>query len=784
MKNKSLISLLILSSFILTGCELFSQSPSSSSPSSDNDSTSDTSSSEPPHTHTFSEEWNYNETQHWHDATCGHDVKSDLGNHQFVNVSATDEGYVDRCRVCQYERTREHSYSSSWTTDENYHWHACVDAGFTHLKKDYGEHQLVLMGDDNDGYHYTCETCGYSCVTPHHFATAWSVNATHHWHACTDVGYETLVSDYGEHQFSNERVGDYVVYTCDVCGHTYQEIYQESPIDHSATMTTYFSLDDTVTSTVYFMRDYPDVPYVIFKDFYGPHYGKYFWNYSFTFTQTRIASGLYDFENSNFVLTIDTNEDTLAADGYNFLAMIATNTANNVSLLTRGGETNYCKVTSAISRRNRGNILIDCAAHNIDLISYDNIVYIPLATFNDVFLAGNNARFVYNGKDFYCADSFKSNKWASDLTANSLEAQFYNDSPWKNVSTRSQSLATFTYNELCLSLDYYYGLKNFRGVNTFNEFLTSMGYRTNLLSTNTNTYENEMVKFVSKWLYEGHSSFARVSPFRCGTSFQSTYSNSMLANDRYVALVQNAYSDLNNRRNNAGKGIGVTYSGNTAIITFDSFKKLGNGAASYVPNLGSMSYSTLHNNDSELFFHKAFNDIQATSGIVNVVIDLTLNGGGALNAIPWLLGYLTDDPYLIYETTITGEISEVHYQVDLERNGTYGDDLDSFGDQYNIFLMTSAFSFSCGNLFPTLVKDGHMATIIGETSGGGACAVGFTSTACGTMFQSSSMFRFVYKDSSNNYILNENGIAPDYTFSRDYFYNDAQINTFVNSLIA
>ena len=200
MKNKSLISLLILSSIILTGCELFSQSPSSSSPSSDNDSTSDTSSSEPPHTHTFSEEWNYNETQHWHDATCGHDVKSDLGNHQFVNVSATDEGYVDRCRVCQYERTREHSYSSSWTTDENYHWHACVDAGFTHLKKDYGEHQLVLMGDDNDGYHYTCETCGYSCVTPHHFATAWSVNATHHWHACTDVGYETLVSDYGEHR--------------------------------------------------------------------------------------------------------------------------------------------------------------------------------------------------------------------------------------------------------------------------------------------------------------------------------------------------------------------------------------------------------------------------------------------------------------------------------------------------------------------------------------------------------------------------------------------------------
>lgn len=48
------------------------------------------------HVHTFSSDWSHNETQHWHDATCGHDVKDALGNH-----IDTDSDFI--CDVCDYE---------------------------------------------------------------------------------------------------------------------------------------------------------------------------------------------------------------------------------------------------------------------------------------------------------------------------------------------------------------------------------------------------------------------------------------------------------------------------------------------------------------------------------------------------------------------------------------------------------------------------------------------------------------------------------------------------------
>ncbi len=48
------------------------------------------------HVHTYADTWTQTETHHYHEATCGHDVKSEEGTHQFVN-------YV--CTVCGYEKT-------------------------------------------------------------------------------------------------------------------------------------------------------------------------------------------------------------------------------------------------------------------------------------------------------------------------------------------------------------------------------------------------------------------------------------------------------------------------------------------------------------------------------------------------------------------------------------------------------------------------------------------------------------------------------------------------------
>ena len=64
------------------------------------------------HEHTYSSKWSSDETYHWHEATCGHDVFKDRASHTFskwqvdVQPSEEEEGERHRtCTVCAYKQT-------------------------------------------------------------------------------------------------------------------------------------------------------------------------------------------------------------------------------------------------------------------------------------------------------------------------------------------------------------------------------------------------------------------------------------------------------------------------------------------------------------------------------------------------------------------------------------------------------------------------------------------------------------------------------------------------------
>ena len=64
----------------------------------------------------------------------------------------------------------------------------------------------------------------------------------------------------------------------------------------------------------------------------------------------------------------------------------------------------------------------------------------------------------------------------------------------------------------------------------------------------------------------------------------------------------------------------------------------------------------------------------------------------------------------------------------------------------NFAVLTSRASFSCGNAFPSVLKDNGIL-VMGEQSGGGACAVQQMATADGFKYQiSSARLRFLNKD--------------------------------------
>lgn len=100
---------------------------------------------EPEHTHTFSADWSSNADKHWHSATCGHDVKSAEGAH-------VDSNGDQKCDVCAYPMpaAHTHTFAAEWSSDKDGHWH---EATCGHdVKSGEGAH----VDGNADGYCDTC----------------------------------------------------------------------------------------------------------------------------------------------------------------------------------------------------------------------------------------------------------------------------------------------------------------------------------------------------------------------------------------------------------------------------------------------------------------------------------------------------------------------------------------------------------------------------------------------------------------------------------------------------
>ena len=133
-----------------------------------------------PHTHKYSAEWTNDATNHWHAATCGHDVKSGEEKHTFGEAVVTKEATETEtgiktytCTICKYEKTESiavlphtHKYSTEWTSDETNHWHAAtcghdVKSGEEKHSFDEGKVTKAATKTDVDKKTYTCTVCNY-----------------------------------------------------------------------------------------------------------------------------------------------------------------------------------------------------------------------------------------------------------------------------------------------------------------------------------------------------------------------------------------------------------------------------------------------------------------------------------------------------------------------------------------------------------------------------------------------------------------------------------------------
>ena len=203
--------------------------------------------------HTYATTWTSNNTQHWHAATCGHDVKADAADHTWgawvvtKAPTCTKTGTKQRtCTVCgktvseTIAVTQEHTYATTWTSDDTQHWHAAT-CGHD-LTKDVADHEWgawVVTKEptctQTGTRQHTCSVCGKTvseaiAVTQEHtFATTWTSDDTQHWHSTT-CGHD-LKEDVANHTWSAWVAAQEPTCsqtgtrqrTCTVCGKTVSE---------------------------------------------------------------------------------------------------------------------------------------------------------------------------------------------------------------------------------------------------------------------------------------------------------------------------------------------------------------------------------------------------------------------------------------------------------------------------------------------------------------------------------------------------------------------------------
>ena len=223
-----------------------------------------------PHSHTYSEEWSYDISSHWHNANCGHSSEiTDKADHAWNEGEVVkaptykDQGIKTyTCNVCGATKNEkidvvahEHYYqvpgqTLQYYTDATNHWYVC-DLCYMPM-----EVQAHSGGTATCTDKAVCEVCNqpYGELKPHNVdGTVFDSNEAGHWNICSNGNcgeHTTLVG----HNYNKKvaesayfaanatcEVGKLYYYSCE-CGQKGSETFESGdPLGHiggSATCTT------------------------------------------------------------------------------------------------------------------------------------------------------------------------------------------------------------------------------------------------------------------------------------------------------------------------------------------------------------------------------------------------------------------------------------------------------------------------------------------------------------------------------------------------------------------
>lgn len=175
--------------------------------------------------------------------------------------------------------------------------------------------------------------------------------------------------------------------------------------------------------------------------------------------------------------------------------------------------------------------------------------------------------------------------------------------------------------------------------------------------------------------------------------------------------------------------------------------------------------------DSAVYMELMLEEIEAVyPSVTDIILDITWNTGGNVGALYRVLGFITDDPFMV--SSIDGDTGGAStYVVDIDGIPSYS--------HLNWTLLSSTTSFSAANSLATIFQENDLGTVIGVQTGGGASSITPILLPNGSAFTMSSNSISAYRTGAGTeadpYVYHsvEFGITPDFEIDTEDLYNEA-----------
>ena len=556
----------------------------------------------------------------------------------------------------------------------------------------------------------------------------------------------------------------------------------------------HYSQSNKIDVDVFYRTDMLiNLPHISLKNFYNLLTSK-------TLTIQKTAPSVYEVTTANHTKAIiNTLKDTLDCDDYEDFISTTVYRQEGVSNYYFDGAP-FLKVNEVRYDTNPKHKTINFNKYGIDLVGQDDDIILPIVTASNLFTGPTMLTCFCTNEHIYFIDpnddTYETGAYATSATSQEEILSNFVD------GERSLESAIHNYYELCFLIDTYYGLPGREYLH--NDLIANRDLDSVLADKNAmtkkareflmseNMYEYMAgLEMLNAFLYDaGHSVVS------CGVDY--ILNNNASIRDKVstklnnIGFVSSDYAASRNYDSAYRSNLATAYSnagisnnsykryGDTLVYRFNSFMFDLNGWIDHYkkPGLNPIPQDALYK------FKLMLDEFESDSSVKNVVIDISYNGGGFGDMVVAMMGLMTGKTYHHVFDTVTENYVTTEFDFDANFDGVFNEQDKNVSYHYNYAILSSAISFSCGNLLPAQAKDNGIM-LLGDKSGGGSCAVVDTATTEGLYVRLSCQNHFVTKDNQevemgvvpHSYLVEK--VGSNYNFSN--FYNFSNISTLMNN---